>query len=421
MEKLNIWVVKVGEPAVFHDSQAGKKPLRAALISQELSKLGHEVTWWTGNFQHHDKSFLFSNKGFNQETYKGVKIEYIPSIGYRKHLSFRRFLDHRILAKNTSVEIKKKNPPDLIFCSWPLVELTEVFYDFAKENSVPIVIDVRDQWPDVIYRRVSDFLGQKLELHFLPSYERVLKKCLVGADAVISISEPFLNWVYHRSGRIPKRGDMVCRLSSKDLKAVNYNKKEVSRFWQNLGVTESESVLRVVMVGTLLKQDSMMNFLHAISSKDLCNVQFVVCGSGQLEQKISESDLQNLVFAGYVDEGQISHLFKISDVGLLPYDNTEDFLMSIPNKVGEYLSCGLHVLTSLRGEVFDFFKGSDSATFYNPHISEDIVLNLIGLYGSRDNIRKNKSNSRSLYLDNLKAEINYYQLALHLEDVAIKR
>ena len=418
MGRLNFWIVKVGEPAVFNNKQSKRKPLRAAMISQILSNLDNDVTWWTSNFQHHDKSLIFDNNVFNRDVYKGITIEYIPSTGYRKNLSFKRFLDHKILAKNVSSEIKSRVDPDLIFCAWPLVELTEVFYNFAKNNNIPFVIDVRDQWPDVIYRRVFESIGLGFKLNFLPSYERVLKKCFVGADAVITISPPFLEWVYKRSGRLQNSKDMVCRLSSKDLYNTVYEKNNAEDFWKEKGVINSEEILRIVMVGTLVRQKSLLNFLKVVQGNDFRNFQFVVCGSGQLEKEIININNDNLIFAGYVDEGQMSHLFKMSDVGLLPYDNTEDFLMSIPNKVGEYLSCGLHLLTSLRGEVFDFFKKSDMATFYNHNHLDEIKVSLENIYDDRETIRNNKSLSRGLYLKNLNAKKNYKELAMHLENIA---
>ena len=67
---------------------------------------------------------------------------------------------------------------------------------------------------------------------------------------------------------------------------------------------------------------------------------------------------KNIIYAGYVDQEKLSYLLEMSDVGLLPYDKVEDFTLSIPNKVGEYLSCGLHILTSLKGEISKFFDNS---------------------------------------------------------------
>jgi hypothetical protein len=422
MPDLNFWIVKVGEPAVFHKRQVNKKPLRAAMISSCLANLGNDVTWWTSNFQHHDKSYIANDFRFHQTIDENITVNYLPSIGYKKHISLRRFLDHKILSMKARKILRYyKKKPDLIFCSWPLVELTEVFYDYAKENNIPFVIDIRDQWPDVIYRKVYSQFGLKANFKFLLTYERILKKCFLNADSIVTISPSFLQWAYKRSNRVVNALDMIYPLSSTNLSYKPEYTKDVVDFWRQNGVIKSNNILRIVLVGTLLEQHSLINFLKVLTQGNINkNIQFVICGSGQLEKRIMEINSQNVIFSGYINQIQMSYLFKISDVGLLPYDNAEDFLMSIPNKVGEYLSGGLHVLTSLKGEVYNFFKDTDLATFYKPHDLSNIELCLNNLYQKKSQIRKMKNTAIDLYLDKLNAKKNYNNLASHLESLAIK-
>lgn len=414
MKKLNFWVIKVGEPAIFNKKLKKIKPLRAAMVAQHLCNQGNDVTWWTSNFQHHDKSKIFQNNTFNRETKNNLVIEYIPSIGYKNNVSIRRFIDQIVLAKNVSNEINKRQVPDLIFCAWPLIELTDVFCKYAKKNNIPIVIDIRDQWPDFLYRRFFEKIKISCNWKFLPYYEGILKKCFLGADSLISISPSFLNWAYERSGRKKHYNDAVFRLSSIDLLNISRNEESVKKFWDGKSVNFSDKILTIVLVGTLLPQNSLYKFIDAIKDSNKNNFQFVICGSGQLANKIKSIKTKNIIYAGYVDQEKLSYLLEMSDVGLLPYDKVEGFTLSIPNKVGEYLSCGLHILTSLKGEISKFFDNSSAVTFYDYDNPSTIKLTLKKLHGEREKIRENKHVSRKFYTSYLNEKVNYKKLALHL-------
>lgn len=414
MKRHNFWIIKVGEPAVFNTKQKKIKPLRAAMVAEHLCFQGNDVTWWTGNFQHHDKSKIYENANFNREKKKNLTIEYIPSIGYKNNVSIRRFLDQRILAKNALIEINKRQPPDLIFCAWPLIELTNVFFEYAKKNNVPFVIDIRDQWPDFLYRRILEKININTNWKFLPTYEAILKKCFLRADSLITISPSFLDWAYKRSGRQENYMDAVFRLSSKDLMIIRSDSLSIKKFWEKKGVIVSKKILRIVFVGTLLPQKSFFKFIEAFSDLNKANFQLIICGSGQMEKQLKINKTKNIIFAGYVDQKKLSYLLKISDIGLLPYDNTEDFKMSIPNKVSEYLSCGLHILTSLKGEVYKFFNNSPAISFYDLHNIVNIKKKLIKLYEDREKIRSNKDLSRKIYIKSFNEKNNYKKLALHL-------
>jgi glycosyltransferase involved in cell wall biosynthesis len=50
-----------------------------------------------------------------------------------------------------------------------------------------------------------------------------------------------------------------------------------------------------------------------------------------------------------VNAAQIRTLLSRAHLGLVPYRNTPDLMMSVPNKVGEYLAAGVPVAACLRG------------------------------------------------------------------------
>lgn len=82
-------------------------------------------------------------------------------------------------------------------------------------------------------------------------------------------------------------------------------------------------------------------------------VQVVLCGTGESvdANRALAADIDCVVFSGWVDRPKIWSLMRRSHYGLLPYPDTFDFALSYPNKVGEYLSAGLPIISSTRGAV----------------------------------------------------------------------
>ena len=58
---------------------------------------------------------------------------------------------HKIVAKKFN-EIALSNHiefPDLILCAYPAIELSRAGVQFANKIGVPVVVDIRDLWPDI--------------------------------------------------------------------------------------------------------------------------------------------------------------------------------------------------------------------------------------------------------------------------------
>jgi glycosyltransferase involved in cell wall biosynthesis len=95
-------------------------------------------------------------------------------------------------------------------------------------------------------------------------------------------------------------------------------------------------------------------------------VKLVMCGRGE-NQALVESyaaRIPQIVYNGWADAPQIRALMEISHFGLLPYPPDFDFKMSLPNKVSEYLSGGLPIVTSLPGETEKLFAEYSCGVLY---------------------------------------------------------
>jgi len=70
------------------------------------------------------------------------------SLKYKKNVSIERIINHHILAYKFSKLAELEVQPDVVLCSYPTIELSLVATKYGKRKNVPVIIDVRDLWPD---------------------------------------------------------------------------------------------------------------------------------------------------------------------------------------------------------------------------------------------------------------------------------
>ena len=88
-KSLNIWILQTGEFLQI-DKEKGR-PMRAINLSEYFLKRGHSVNLLSSDFSHQLK--LHRNKKFTVKDLKtNFQITLIPSLGYKKNISFKRLL-----------------------------------------------------------------------------------------------------------------------------------------------------------------------------------------------------------------------------------------------------------------------------------------------------------------------------------------
>src|SRR5690606_2789684 len=79
-------------------------------------------------------------------------------------------------------------------------------------------------------------------------------------------------------------------------------------------------------------------------------VQFVISGDGELGRhwRRRALGLPNVIFTGWIGGDEINWLRDHAAIGFQPYSANAS--QGLPNKLFEYLSAGIPVLSSLQGE-----------------------------------------------------------------------
>ena len=341
-----IWIVEVGEPLPIDPGTP--KRMRAALLSEQCARRGHEVTWWTSAFDHYRKA----RRPVGRHRIEGpdwhYDIEVLPALGYERHISLRRLRDHRYTAKSLKTMGATQPRPDVICAGLPTLDLAVASRGLCDHFGVPLVTDVQDLWPDIFYREAPAALRPLARLALWP-LERQANIACAGATTLIGVCPDFLAWGLRRAQRLERPTDSVFPLAADPVKLSEADNGIAENHWRHLGVAPGNTV--ITFVGSFTKQfsfDAVCEIIEAWSNKRP-TVKFVLCGEGPLRQGIIDrlSSTTNVVFPGWTNAREASWLMRMSKVGLAPYRPNADFEANYSNKVIEYLGMGLPVVTSL--------------------------------------------------------------------------
>ncbi len=417
---MHVWLVTVGEP--LPTDQGDQRLHRTGVLANGLKSQGHKVTWWTSTFDHYHKAQRWNDDHLAviDECYR-LQIVYSP--GYSKNVSIRRIADHNFHARRVKKRmLEEADHPDVILCSLPTLELCRVAVDYGHKYGVPVILDIRDLWPDIFLDEVPKWAHWAARPALLPMLRTATYACS-RATALTGITSSFVDWGLAYAGRSRSEFDKDFPLGYSDHTLPLSVMAEAKQHWSTVGLDKPVG-LRVCFFGSLSRTMAEEMFTVIEAARQLQahddNIQFVICGSGEnLEayRKASEG-YENIVFPGWIDAPKIRALMEMSSVGLLPYRSRADFARSIPNKVAEYLSAGLPIVSSLRGVTEDLLKENDCGVTYQNCDASSLVQLLRVLASNTDRMQTMARNAKLLFSERFDAARVYSDMGEYLQAVA---
>ena len=406
MQKINkAWLIKVGETLPFGNN----REMRTVKIANKLLDRGWSVDWWTSAYDHFQKAWLF-NGDKEIHTEKGLRIHTLKGCGYKRNISLRRIIDHRILARKFKSYSRKQEIPEIIICANPPYDLAREAVLYAKEHTIPIIIDIRDQWPDIF-------------LEFIPAGIRSLAKFILAHDfkmneyvmreatCLTSMMGSLLEWGLTCAKR--SRGDLdrVYPLGSEKI-----NKDAHSEKIDSLS-SRLNGKLVVVFIGTLGMRNNPSILIDVASHFKNDNIMFILGGDGILFDEIQgrSKDLPNVVLTGWLKDNDIDSLLTVSHIGIIP--NTDNFAV-LPNKFFTYLSAGIPIISSCSGEISRIIEENKIGMNYSPGDVDDLDKCIRYFYNRRDELESYAKRASAIFAEMYDSNIIYENFADQIEYVA---
>ena len=381
-EKIKIWFVREGEPLPIENDN---RLYRTGQMAEYFSQHGYKVTWFSSTFLHQKKTYYFNeDKEINVSENEKLVLFHSP-ISYKKNMSPMRVLYHDNLAKKLKhyiMDNKDLPVPDIIFASYPTQQFCSVMIEYAKKLNVPVIVDARDQWPDIFERAFPKSL-RGVGNYLLKPMKRRAAEVFKNATAVCAMSPVMLNWGLNYAKRKSTELDRVIFIATKREELQDDVKRKALDEWEKIGI--DDKTWNVCLFSTLSKTSlDMYTLIDAIKKvhETRPEIRLIVGGTGDDYENICNysKNLDYVHIMGWLNKVQMTSLMGICKVGMFPYRNTKDIRDGWGNKVGQYFSFGLPLLTSAEGFSKTYVERHECGLAYKENDSQnlaDVIINLI--------------------------------------------
>ena len=388
---MRIWLINIGEEVP--SDPGSPRLLRTAILAGHLAARRHEVVWWNATFNHQRKHQRSDRTEF-RDTAEGYRLVLLHGRAYARNISASRVVSQIENAREFTRIAPTMPRPDAIVCGYPTIELAAAAVAYARAIGVPIAVDFRDLWPDVIAEQMPAplrFAAQPM----LGYWRRLLRKIVRDSTAVIGVTHGFVDWALESGGRARGPLDRAFHLAINPELPDKDRIKEAEAFWDQQGIGTDSDVTVACFIGTLSRRLDIGTLLEGalrLSSDEKRRFKLVICGKGDLDDELRARAAGDsaIVFPGWRNAAEIHALLRRCQVGTLPYQSTSDFVRHYPNKIGEYLGAGLPIMTPLHGQVRTLVSSRDIGYLYDersPESAADCLRRIIGGDGDRVGMR----------------------------------
>ena len=305
----------------------GSRPLRFWLMAEAFVRAGHDVVYWTADFNHVTKKARTIGGPPRPES--GIKVEMVHEPPYSRNVGLARLWAHWRWAKNWRRAAERAPHPGLIVVSSPPLAIGAEVRRFAAKCGAKVVVDVMDAWPETFER-----VAPRCTLWPL---RRLARANYLGADVVTTVADNYAELVRKYGCKSPVRRF--------------YHGIEMSGSAFGASASPRASGARIVYVGNLGMTYDLVTAMEAVLFLDGVSLEIAGKGDGEAAlRQFAESPkfCGRVSFRGYLCEAELAELLASCDIGIVPM--APESCVGVPYKFADYARSGLAVVSSLGGE-----------------------------------------------------------------------
>lgn len=411
---MRIWFVELGEPLPF---QTGQRLLRYGELTKVLANRGHEVTWWACDFSHQTREYIGAPNA--RVEWDGISVVLVHGTGYFRNTGVGRLRHVAVHASNLARLIEGESRPDIIITAMPTIEASLVASRYARTHDVPLIVDVRDEWPEDYVRWLPRFLQPLGRLALAPKFGDLRRVCR-SAISLSAVTERQLSYGLSFAGRDRQVGDAVFPTGARRTPFDSDRIAERVAVWRARGLLPDDFVC--VFTGTMSasrRLDAILEAVRSLSTR--LPIRLVLAGKGDRERqyKAEAAGAPNIIFAGWIDALEMAALNEIADVLLAPY--SPDFGFSLPTKIFDYLAAGRPLLSSCPGEAALLLAKERFGMQFSIDDAEGVAQALVYLHDNPAERAQMGARARALFEREFALENILERYANHIERTAAMR
>lgn len=352
-------------------------------FGDELVKLGWDVVLWQSSFINPTKAYHNGTKYRQLKIEKlsnGVNLAWLWGSPYFKNNIYRS-LNMIVWAVNLIVSgflwgLLKKTP-DIILVSSPHIFSAVSGRVLSRVFKKPLVLEVRDLWPDTLKDMGS--LSDGIMSRVLFYMEKRLYK---ESSHIIALTEGIKNRIVEK-GVKPHKVTFLpngIHLGSSGLSGAGSSKEDIRK---NLNLSDKFICIYAGAHGPSNALDSVVEAARLLDDE---NIVFLMVGDGlerpALMDKARRLGLKNIVFQGPVPKCNVSEYIAASNICLLTLKNIPVFQTALPNKIFDYMYLDKPVICAVKGEVAELIEKNKLGIVVEPENPKELALAVLKLKGS---------------------------------------
>lgn len=417
---MKVWIVEISDflPKIDGDNRL----YRAGMLAKALVEAGHEVLWWSSTFNHQLRKQRFDvSTTIDIEKNYSLRLLYGP--GYRRSISFGRWRHNRAVAREFAWELSAKSIdelPDLIYACLPTLEVSEQAVLFGNRHGIPVIVDIRDRWPDIYLSPLPKVLHPIVRTMLKTEFARA-HRIFSKATAITGVSTKNLEWGLRLARREPHPRDKWFPLGFPvdDNDNGSVSKSDSKEIMSKYGIENGCFV--VTFVGSFSPTcnfRTVMDTSRIFFEDNDTRVQFVLVGNGAQASFLRKNSngLKNVLLPGWCEKPQVNEILLASSIGLMPYTGRAP--QTLPNKPFEYMAAGLSILSSLEGELKTIIEQQGIGLQYKASDPIDLKDKIMWFFSHPEETKAMGQRAKALFEEKYNADVVYPGLVEHLTKIA---
>ena len=415
---MRIWIITPFEPI---PTDGDVRLMRAGMLCETLAERSHQVTWWTPDFEHYTKVHRHG-RDCTVNIDDGYQVRLLKSLGYQSHVSIRRLIHNHLLARRFRKASRSEDQrPDVIVCAWPTPDFCKIAVDFGRKQNIPVLVDIRDLWPDLWLDAFPKQLRPIVRLALTP-YVRIAKKSLHNAAALIGITEEYLQWALRYANRKQVPNDRVLPIGYKRVKLDDSRRNSAFESLAKKGFEPSDR-LGSVFAGNFGRTSDLKSLIEAARILDRVaagRIRIVLCGSGEQWNSIKAlaRGVDSALVLDRLTQSELLALFESAKIGLAPFEDIENYQKNIPNKINEYLAMRLAIISPVSGRIRSLINNRKLGGTYTPGDPASLAEVLVAFADDPERLQACRKNADQTFSETADASKIYSDYADLLERVA---
>jgi glycosyltransferase involved in cell wall biosynthesis len=418
---MRVWLIVDYEPIPGIDGPT--RYLRYGTLANILASHGHEVTWWTSDFDHVMKQH---RRGPSEiQIRPNLTLRMLPGTGYDKNMSLERIRHNRSVARSFHAAMRRTEAgsrPDVFMACLHTLELAEAAAAYATGQGIPLVVDVVDIWPEVYLRAFPP--GLKAVAHYCLRSEYLrARRILESAWTLTAVSRTYLDWALALCPDAQAKPGAVFPLGYDD---ADVEDAVVACAAERLRTAHRFTPANIILafVGQLSHSYDLDTVVEAARLLDRSlgqQVRFFIAGDGRDRQRIERAAqaIPTIVCTGWLSHPEVVALLRQCTVGLVSY--AAGATQSLPYKPFEYMAASLALVSCLPGELEDLIRREGIGLQYTPGSPKSLAACIRTIVDHPEQCAQMRRKSKELFATEYRAEVIYSRFANYLESLARAR